>query len=80
MKLEIITPDKKVFSGEVMLVRVPGSKGPFEILNNHAPILSSLDQGTVRFIETNGVEHFLKIGGGMVENKANKIIILAEPF
>ncbi len=80
MKLEIITPDKKVFSGEVMLVRVPGSKGPFEILNNHAPILSSLDPGTVRVIETNGTERFFKIGGGMVENKANKIIILAEPF
>ena len=43
MHLEIITPARKLFTGEVKLVQVPGSKGSFEILNNHAPIISTLD-------------------------------------
>ena len=47
MLLEILTPDKKVFSGEVNSVSVPGKSGSFEVLNNHAPIISTLDKGTL---------------------------------
>ncbi len=78
MLLEIITPDKKIFSGEVKLVKVPGSKGTFEILKNHAPIISTLDKGTIKVIGLDDKEQFFEINGGVIENKANKIIVLAE--
>jgi F-type H+-transporting ATPase subunit epsilon len=78
MFLEILTPDKKIFNGEVKLVKLPGSKGGFEILNNHAPIISTLEKGTIKVIDTAGQEHFFQIDGGVVENKANKIIVLVE--
>jgi F-type H+-transporting ATPase subunit epsilon len=78
MFLEILTPDKKIFNGEVKLVKLPGSKGGFEILNNHAPIISTLERGTIKVIEENGQEHFYQVDGGVVENKANKIIVLVE--
>jgi F-type H+-transporting ATPase subunit epsilon len=78
MYLEIITPEKKLFSGEVKLVKVPGSKGSFEILKNHAPIISTLEQGKIKILSPEGNETFFTIGGGVVEAKENKIIILAE--
>ncbi|HBL75983.1 MAG: ATP synthase F1 subunit epsilon [Bacteroidetes bacterium GWF2_42_66] len=78
MLLEIITPDKKVFSGEVKLIKVPGSKGSFEILKNHAPIISMLDKGTIKIVDLNDEEQFFEINGGVIENKGNRIIVLAE--
>ncbi len=78
MYLEIITPDKKIFEGEVNLIKVPGSKGDFEILNNHAPIISILEKGTIKVKDANNKEHFFEVDGGVIENKANKIIVLVE--
>ncbi|MBL7113380.1 MAG: ATP synthase F1 subunit epsilon [Bacteroidales bacterium] len=78
MDLEIITPDKKVYKGQVKLVKVPGSKGSFEILNNHAPIISILDKGKVKVIDSNDKTDYYNISGGVVEVKQNNIIILAE--
>jgi F-type H+-transporting ATPase subunit epsilon len=78
MKLEIITPDKKIYSGDVKLVQLPGSKGAFEILNNHAPIISTLDKGKIKVEEESGQVLFFDVEGGIVENKDNKLIILAE--
>jgi len=78
MLLEIITPDKRIYSGKVKLVKLPGSKGAFEILENHAPIISSLEKGTIKIIEENGQELFFEVDGGVAENKDNKIIVLAE--
>lgn len=78
MHLEIITPDKKVFEGEVKLIQLPGSKGAFEILNNHAPIISTLERGKIKIQDMNGKEHFFEIDGGVIENKSNKIIVLVE--
>ena len=78
MFLEIITPDKKVFSGEVKLVQLPGSKGTFEILNNHAPIISTLNKGRIKVIDQNDQTSFFEVNEGVVESKANKIIVLAE--
>jgi len=78
MLLEIITPDKKVFSGEVKLVKVPGSKGAFEVLKNHAPIISTLDKGVIKVVDLNDKEELFEINGGVIENRANKIIVLAE--
>ena len=78
MLLEIITPDTKVYEGEVKLVQVPGSKGSFQILNNHAPIISTLDAGVVRVIDKNDRTTTYNISGGVVEVKNNRIMVLAE--
>ncbi|AHW59420.1 ATP synthase F1 subcomplex epsilon subunit [Draconibacterium orientale] len=78
MHLEIITPDKKVFEGDVKLIQLPGSKGGFEILKNHAPIISTLEKGVLKIVETSGVEQHFEVDGGVIENKANKIIVLVE--
>ena len=78
MYLEIITPDKKIFEGEVNLIQLPGSKGAFEILNNHAPILSTLEKGTIKIEDKNDEQHFFEVSGGVIENKLNKIIVLVE--
>ena len=58
MYLEIITPDKKLFEGEVNLIKIPGSKGDFEILKNHAPIISTLEKGTIKIQDSNNKKHF----------------------
>ena len=78
MNLQIITPDKKVYDGEVKLVQVPGSKGSFQILKNHAPIISTLDKGDVKIIDGDDRTAFIAINGGVIEVKNNEIIILAE--
>ncbi|WP_319479824.1 ATP synthase F1 subunit epsilon [uncultured Draconibacterium sp.] len=78
MHLEIITPDKKIFEGDVSLIQLPGSKGGFEILKNHAPIISTLEKGVLKIKETNGAEQHFEVDGGVIENKANKIIVLVE--
>jgi F-type H+-transporting ATPase subunit epsilon len=78
MQLEIITPDQKVYSGDIKLVKVPGSKGSFEILKNHAPIISTLDNGEVKIIDMQDKTVFYEISGGVIEVKQNNIIILAE--
>jgi F-type H+-transporting ATPase subunit epsilon len=78
MILEIISPTKKVYSGQVKLVQVPGSMGSFEILNHHAPIISTLEKGRIKVEEVGGQVLFFEIEGGIVENKDNKIIVLAE--
>ncbi len=78
MFLEIITPDKKLFSGEVDLIKVPGTKGSFEILKNHAPIISTLEAGNVKVVSDKGGTEFFRINGGVIEVKHNKIVILAE--
>ena len=78
MFIEIVTPEMMLFSGEVKLVEVPGSMGSFVMLNNHAPILSLLEKGTVRLIEENGRERTFEVSGGVVENIHNKIVALVE--
>lgn len=80
MYLEIITPEKTIFTGEVRLVQVPGTKGSFEILHNHAPIISSLQEGVVRLITNEGKEKNIDINGGIIEAKNNQITILGEFF
>jgi F-type H+-transporting ATPase subunit epsilon len=77
MFLEIITPDQKVFSGEINRVQLPGTKGSFEVLNNHAPIISTLTKGKIKVTDRSGIQSF-EIMAGVVEVLKNKIIILAE--
>ena len=78
MKIEIITPDKKIFEGEIKSVRVPGKKGSFQVLKDHAPIISTLENGTVRIVDQENNEITYDISGGVIEVKANKIILLAD--
>jgi F-type H+-transporting ATPase subunit epsilon len=78
MKIEIITPDKKVFDGDVKSVRVPGKKGSFQVLKDHAPIISTLENGSVIAVDQDGNEKIFEISGGVIEVKANKIILLAD--
>lgn len=77
MKLEIITPEKKVFSGSIRSVRVPGQKGSFQVLKGHAPIISTLDKGLVVVSDEEGIETRFIIDGGVVEVKEDKVILLA---
>lgn len=78
MNLEILTPEEKVFEGTVELVKVPGKKGSFEILNMHAPIISTLEKGEVKVKQAKNKTDTFIISGGVVEVRDNKIIILAE--
>lgn len=78
MKIEIITPDEKVFEGDVKSVRVPGQKGSFQVLKDHAPIISTLEKGSVIVVDHEGKETIIEIEGGVIEVKANKIILLAD--
>lgn len=78
MLLEIITPEEKIFEGEVSSVQFPGSDGKFEVLNSHAPIISSLVKGDIRVIDTNNNSSNYPINGGVIEMQNNKIIVLAE--
>jgi F-type H+-transporting ATPase subunit epsilon len=77
MNLEIITPDKKVFAGEANAVTLPGSEGQFQVLNRHAPLVSTLGKGDV-VVEVSGVKQTYTIDGGVVEVLNNKVLVLAE--
>ena len=77
MHLEIITPDRKVFAGDVSSARFPGVGGQFEVLDNHAPLISALAAGEVSVAGAGGRESF-HISGGVVEVLRNNVVVLAE--
>lgn len=77
MNLEIITPDKKVFAGEATAVTFPGTEGQFQVLNNHAPLVSTLGTGNLT-VEADGTKQVFRIDGGVVEVLRNKVLVLAE--
>lgn len=78
MKLEIVTPDKKLFEGDAKSLTVPGSEGSLGILDNHAPMIASLKKGTVKITDTASQVQKFEIKGGVVEVLKNKVIVLAE--
>ncbi len=78
MKVKITKPDSTLFEGEVKLVQLPGTGGLFEILNNHAPIISSLAKGTLRLITNEEEEKTFDIRGGVVKGQQNDILILVQ--
>ena len=77
MYLEIVTPDQKVFEGEVISVTFPGTDGSFQILNNHAPLLSTLKKGMIVYKDEKN-EYDVMVDGGVVEVLNNKVVVLAE--
>ena len=76
MIVEVITPDEVLFSGEAISVKLPGTSGSFEALSNHAPLLSSLEKGSI-VVRTDGGEETFEVSGGIVEVLNNKVIVLA---
>jgi F-type H+-transporting ATPase subunit epsilon len=78
MFLEVLSPGKTYFSGDIKLIKVPGSGGSFEVMNNHAPIVSTLEQGIIKVeVDENTIKSF-NISGGVIQVVANKITLLAE--
>jgi len=78
MFLEIITPEEKVFEGDVQSVQLPGTEGSFQILDNHAPVVSTLKKGNLVLVDTNNESKEIEVNGGVVEVNSNHIIVLAE--
>jgi F-type H+-transporting ATPase subunit epsilon len=78
LTLQVLTPEKCLFEGQVISVNVPGSDGPFEVLKDHAPIVASLaNPGILRFKTTEGQWLDYNLLGGVVEVLANKVILLS---
>lgn len=77
MHLEILTPEKKIFEGEVSIVTFPGEDGSFQVMDHHAPLISLLKAGTVEYKGKEGA-HQLLVTGGVVEVLKNKVIVLAD--
>lgn len=77
LKLRIVSPEKVVFNGEVENVTVPGTLGSFEILTDHAPIISSLEEGRVEYTTKEGRQQ-MQIRSGFVEVKKNEVNVCVE--
>ena len=77
-KLEIVTPKKIVFSGDVVSFSAPGEVGSFQVLVNHAPLLSSIKIGEVKLQDNSEKQHRFATSGGFVEVLSNKVVMLAE--
>lgn len=78
MKVKITKPDSTLFDGEAKLVQLPGTGGLFEILNNHAPIISSLAKGSLRLVLPDDSEQTFDIRGGVVKGQQNELLILVQ--
>ena len=79
MELEILTPEKKIYSGEVYGIQLPGIAGSFEILEKHAPLVSALGKGSVKVLvdkRNNNTQY--EVSGGFVEVLNNKVTVLVE--
>ncbi|GHT01857.1 hypothetical protein AGMMS49525_03980 [Bacteroidia bacterium] len=77
MKLDIISPEAKIYSGPATLVTLPGAQGSFTILENHAPIISPLNKGVIVY-EQKGESVTLPVDGGFVEAKNNVVTVCIE--
>ena len=75
--LEILTPDKRIFKGEVHKATIPGAKAPFVILHNHAPIISVLQKGKLVWSDADG-DHSVEISGGFIEANENVVTACVE--
>lgn len=78
LHLDIVTPHGTIFSGAVVAVTLPGSKAPFQVLYNHAPILSSLEPGVVKVLLPDLTPRYYAIGGGFAEVLHNRVTVLVE--
>ena len=76
MNIEIVTPDENIYSGEIKLVKLPGTDGSFEVLKNHAALISTLEKGEIKLIDINNDVKFFDVNEGVVEVLNNKITVL----
>ena len=77
LQLKIVSPEKVEYDGAVERILVPGTMGQFEILNDHAPIISTLQKGTVEYVNKEG-KTSLEIQGGFVEVQKNHVSLCVE--
>ena len=78
INIEIVTPSKTAYTGLVKSCSVPGTSGSFQVLYNHAAILSSFEVGEIKMVDMDSKEHVYATGGGTIEVMDNKILLLAE--
>lgn len=78
MKVKILSPEKTLFDGNVSLIEVPGTKGRFQILTQHAAIVSTLESGKIRIVTDADKEVFFDIKAGVIEHHDNTTVILIE--
>lgn len=78
LNLKIISPERVVFKGEVVRVVVPGTLGEFEVLDNHAPIVSTLQKGTVTYQPAGGEDATINIESGFIEVQKNEVSLCVE--
>lgn len=79
MLLEVITPNQTLYQGNAKSVQLPGTDGSFQLLENHAPIISSLKKGAIKIVDKDNNEATIQINSGVIEMLHNKVIVLAEP-
>jgi len=77
LNLEIITPEKPIFKDRIEAVTIPGTLGSFQILNDHAPLISSFDVGVIK-VKKDSTETFYTTSGGTIEVNENKVLVLAD--
>ena len=77
--LEIITPEKIIYKDQIESITVPGTKGGFQVLKDHAPLMSTIEIGIVTIKNSKSVTHFTT-GGGTIEVLDNKVLVLADSF
>jgi F-type H+-transporting ATPase subunit epsilon len=77
LQVELITPDGPVYQGEATAVQVPGSQGSFQVLYNHAAIISTLGKGKVKIDGPQGSQTY-QVEGGVVEVLNNRVVVLAQ--
>jgi len=78
MHLVVLTPEKEIYKGSVTSVKVPGLKGQFEVLNNHAPIVAALGEGEVRILDAKGEKSVFTIQKGFIEVLKNEVSLLVQ--
>ena len=78
MNLQIIRPDEELYKDEIKLIQLPGINGSFEILNNHAPLISYLKKGIIKVIDKNNKTYTFDIKGGVIEVLNNNVIVLVD--
>lgn len=78
MRIEIVSPEKQLYAGEVSMAQFPGTEGSFQVLNNHAPMIATIAAGPIRVRTEAGVEEVVEVNGGIVEVQKNRILVLAE--
>lgn len=78
MLLEVLTPERKLYTGEVYGVQLPGIDGSFEVLDKHAPLIAALGKGKMKVLKDKTHFEFYTIEGGFVEVLRNKATVLVE--